>query len=477
MTKRGSDFGPPPDGLTDADVDAYAATVRDLPRYDHNSQFAPASPTDRDDPYNAYITPFTAESADDGPLDHLEVAVKDNLAVRGVPMTAGTDAIAFRPGYDATVVERLRCAGATLTGTTNMDALAFGTTGESSAHGRTENPNAGGQVPGGSSSGSAAAVAGGLVDAALGTDTGGSVRIPASLCGVVGFKPTQGFVSRHGLAPLAPSLDHVGALALDVSTATDLVEAIAGSDIADPTTIQAPSPDAVELTSNLKTPPADLSIGIVEEFVQASTDGVRSVIRSAVSDAEAAHDWEVESVSLPDYDAATVVNDAQTLMEFADLLLLDGHLLGTGPWYDKSWCGAVRKFRERDLPVNDRVKKMLHLGLRLLQDHRSSLYVRAWEARRRFSGQVADAFEQVDALVTPTTPMVAPAFGDVPDEVTVLDTLRNTAPFNNTGQPCFSVPCGRTAEGPVGLQITTPAGTDAFTARVARAFEEAINAE
>ncbi|WP_458204559.1 amidase [Haladaptatus sp. NG-SE-30] len=471
------DFGTLPDGLTDDEIESYAAELLELARYESTSRFACATPTNRDDPYNAYVTPFTADSADGGSLSHLEIAVKDNLAVQGVPMTVGTDGIAFQPDDDATVVERLRRSGVILTGTTNMDALAFGTTGEFSSHGRTENPNAPGYVPGGSSSGSAAAVAGGLVDAALGSDTGGSVRIPASFCGIVGFKPTYGLVPRHGLAPLAPSLDHVGVLASDVMNATTVAEAIAGFDSADYTTIQAPTSDAVDLTSNLEIAPEELRIGIVTEFMNAATDNVRAAVRRTVSEVKTVCNCTVESVSLPDYETATLVNDAQTVMEFADLLSFDGHLLGAGSWYDKSWCRAVREFRDRGVLIDDRIRRLIYLGLRLLQEHGSSLYVHTWEARRRFSEQVADVFEQVDVLVTPTTPMVAPAFGEVPENVDVLSTLQNTAPFNNTGHPCFSIPCGHANGRPIGLQITTPIGADAFAARVAQMFEKVTDVE
>jgi Asp-tRNA(Asn)/Glu-tRNA(Gln) amidotransferase A subunit family amidase len=471
------DFGRPPDSLTDEEVDAYAADVWALSRHESDSQFAPASPIDREDPYNAYVTPFTAESADHGPLSHLEMAVKDNLAVRGVSMTAGTDTIDFRPREDATVVDRLRQSGAVLTGTTNMDALAFGTTGEFSGHGRTDNPSAEGYAPGGSSSGSSAAVAGGLVDAALGSDTGGSVRIPASFCGIVGFKPTYGLVSRHGLASLAPSLDHVGVLASNVETATEVIETIAGRDIADPTTVQAPRSDEVDLTFSIESVLDSLRIGVVEEFMDAATDGVRSTVWRAVTDVETAYDCTIEGVSLPSYETTTLVNDAQTVMEFADVLSFDGHTLGTGSWYDESWCEALREFRDQGIPVDDRIRHLIHLGRQLLEEHEPSLYVRTWEARRRFSEQVREAFKCVDVLVTPTTPMVAPAFGEVGENIDVLDTLQNTAPFNNTGQPCLSVPCGHTDGRPVGLQLTTPAGTDAFTACIAQLFEEVTNGE
>ena len=468
---RDAGVGDPPDDLTADDVDDYARRIRDLPRRESTPRFPPAVPIERDDPYNAYVTPFEAESANSGALAGLRVAVKDNLAVRGIPMTAGTDAVAFRPEADATVVERLRRAGATLTGTANMDALALGTTGERSAHGRTENPAAPGRVPGGSSSGSAAAVAGGLADAAIGTDTGGSVRIPASFCGVVGFKPTHRLVSRRGLAPLAPSLDHVGALAGDVSTAAKVIEAVAGADPLDPTTLHAPAPDAVDLTSTVESPPEDLTLGLVAEFAEAATDDVRRTVEDALSEVAADRGYAVETVSLPDHEAATLVNDAQTIVEFAAALSFDGHLVGVGPWYDESWADAVGAFREAGVPTNHRARRLLHLGRRLLDDDGPALYARTWDARQRFAGQVRAALDRVDALVTPTATMVAPAFGEVGAGVSVADTLQNTAPFDNTGHPCVSVPCGRVDGRPVGLQVTTPLGTDALAARVARVFE------
>jgi Asp-tRNA(Asn)/Glu-tRNA(Gln) amidotransferase A subunit family amidase len=475
--EHADDFGDPSNGLTDADVDAYATDVRELPTDDRDSPFPPAVPTDRDDPYNAYVTPFVAESADRGPLRDVRIAIKDNLAIGGVRMTAGTDAIAVRPDEDARVVERLRRAGGTLTETTNMDALALGTTGESSAHGRTKNPVVPDHVPGGSSSGSAAAVAGGLIDAAIGTDTGGSVRIPASFCGLVGFKPTRRLVPRSGVAPLAPSLDHVGVLASDVETAAAVVETIGGGDRANPATIRAPAPGAVDFTSTMTIPPTDCTIGIAEEFVDAATTAVGSTVRRAVSTVATARDYSVELVSIPDYDGAWLVNDAQTLMEFADVLSLDGRLVGAGAWSGDPWPDAVRGLLEHGLPSNDHVRGSIDLGRRLLDRHGRPLYTRAWAARHRFYGQVDSAFESVDVLATPTTPLVAPAFGAVPGTVDVRETLRNTAPFNNTGQPSISVPCGRTRGVPVGLQLTTPHGTDAFAARVARVFEAVLDVE
>lgn len=465
------DFGSRPPTLSADDVEAYADAVRRLPGSDADPAFPPATPANRDDPHNAYVTPLTAESASEGPLSDLSVAVKDNLAVRGVPTTAGTDVLAVRPEGDATVVERLRRAAATLTGTTNMDALALGTTGEWSAHGRTENPAASGRVPGGSSSGSAAAVAGGLVDAALGTDTGGSVRIPASFTGVVGVKPTYGLVSRRGLAPLAPSLDHVGVLASDVATAAAVLETVAGADIADPATFGAPSSGAVDLTSDLTDRPSTLWLGVVEEFVEDAAAEVRSTVREAVSAVGERGDVTVRTVSLPDYETATLVNDAQTVMEFAALLGWGGHLPGTGRWLDAGLSEALAGLRRRGVPVNDRARRLIHLGRDLLCDDGPSLYGRTWAARRRVAAQVASAFDGVDALVTPTTPTVAPAFGAVPDEVEVRDTLRNTAPFNDTGHPSVSVPCGSADGRPVGLQVTTPLGADALALRVARAVE------
>ena len=255
----------------------------------------------------------------------------------------------------------------------------------------------------------------------------------------------------------------------------EVVEAVAGADPNDPATIYTPAPDRVDLTATIGTPPTNCTIGVVQEFVDAATTPVESVVRRAVSSVATARDYSIETVSLPATDAATLVNDVQTVIEFADVLALDGRLVGSGAWHADAWRDAVRDLREHGLPATDHIRRSIHLGRRLLDRHGRSLYARAWTARRRFRGQVRDAFERVDALITPTTPLIAPEFGAVPETMAVRETLRNTAPFDTISQLSISLPCGRVGGAPVGLQVTTPAGTDAFTARIARVFERVLD--
>jgi Asp-tRNA(Asn)/Glu-tRNA(Gln) amidotransferase A subunit family amidase len=382
------------------------------------------------------------------------VAVKDNVAVRGVAMRAGTTALSVEQDRDATAVARLRDAGATLAGTTAMDALAFGTTGELAPE-RVANPNAAGRVPGGSSAGSGAAVAGDLVEAALGTDTGGSVRIPAAHCGVVGVKPTYGLVPRTGVAPLAPSMDHVGVLARDVETAAGVLGAVAGPDPGDPTTFTASSWDPEAPLDPLERTPR---VGLVEEAIEGTGDAVTDVVTGALERADAS----VESVSLPAYGETPRINDALTLLEFASLLAGNGTCY-RGP---SGWNEALA--RARDLPLPDPVREMAALGTALADE--PDLRERAWSARARFCRVVAERFadSDLDVLVTPTTPTTAPERGAVSTLADVYETLRHTAPFDLTGSPAVSVPVGAVEGRPVGLQVVAPLGRDRLALRVAR---------
>ncbi|MFB6362414.1 MAG: amidase, partial [Halobacteriales archaeon] len=258
-----------------------------LPELSHGAdtyRVEPSSP--EEDPRNAWLSRFRLERADaDGPLADADVAIKDNTCVAGAPLTNGSRAFeGFVPDGHAAVVDRLLAAGATLVGKTNMDELAFGPTSETSAFGAVENPRVPDHVAGGSSSGSAAAVAAGEVDLALGTDTGGSIRIPASYCGIVGLKPTYGRVPLHGVTPMAGSLDHVGPLAPDVRTAAAGYAAMAGR----------PDP-AEELTAGLD----GVTIGIADRcFADPVADDVEALVRSAV-DSMAEAGAELVSVELP----------------------------------------------------------------------------------------------------------------------------------------------------------------------------------
>lgn len=451
-------------------VDDYLDRIRALPEDSVAGAFPPVQPQDRADPLDAFATTFIADAPVDGPLSDLDIAVKENIAVGGVETTCGTDCFSWVPDVDAIVVERLRAAAASLVGTTDMDPFAFGTTGEWSARGPAENPAAEGHVPGGSSSGSAAAVAGGEVDAALGTDTAGSVRIPAAFCGVVGFKPTYGFVPAEGVVDLSPSNDHVGVFGRDVRTAARLFEAIAGRTPTRPETLA--GPHRLSFLDDLDRQPPRLRIGIPEPFMAAADQPVEATVERAITTCITELDADTEAVSFPEAAAAVTANDAQTVMEFADLLDR-GQPLGTGR--EAGLRAALRRVSKRIAELPDRVQRAVETGRGLL-DAAPDAYGRTWDARRRAIRRQQSLFADLDVLALPTTPMVAPEFGKVPSNggPTVLDTVHNTAPFNATGAPAVTVPCGEVDGLPVGLQLVAPPGGDGFLLRVAESVERAL---
>jgi aspartyl-tRNA(Asn)/glutamyl-tRNA(Gln) amidotransferase subunit A len=450
-------------------VDHYLDRIRSLPEDSVAGAFAPPEPQDRADPHDAFAATFIADAPLEGPLAGLELAVKENLAVGGVTTTCGTDCFEWTPTVDAVAVERLRAAGTAIVGTTDMDPFAFGTTGELSARGRTQNPAIDGHVPGGSSSGSAAAVAGDEVDAALGTDTAGSVRIPASFCGVVGYKPTYGMVPTEGVVDLSPSNDHVGVLARNVRTAAQVLEAIAGRESVRPESLTAPS--RLSFVEDLDRDPPRLRLGVPSEFTEAAAPAVEAEIESAVTTCAVELDAEVGSVTFPEAEAAVDANDAQTVMEFA-ALLEHGGLLGAGQPADLRT--ALRRANGRLDALPDRIRDLIETGRGLLRE--TDAYGRTWDARRRAIRRQQALFTEADVLVTPTTPIPAPSFGAVPGEggVSVLDTVENTAPFNATGAPAVSVPCGEVDGRPVGLQLVGPPGSDGYLLRVAQSVERAL---
>lgn len=419
-----------------------------------------------DDRYNSVRFTF-ATTRERGPLADLDVGVKDNLAVAGVPMTCGSGGLSFTPSYDATAVRRLREAGANLTATTNMDEFAYFATGEFCAHGCVENPRVEGCVPGGSSSGSAAAVAGSLLDCALGTDTGGSVRIPATFCGIVGFKPTYRSVSRFGLANLAPSLDTVGPLATTVDDASRVLDTITGHDVRDPSTFV--SPTGSNVTTAPESEPSNLVVGTVEESLDCSEEGVVETVRGALDGLES-RDVTVKDVSLPAYDQTTSVGLGIISFEFARVLANGGHVYGAGTGSTEEWRTAVVDMVEEGR-YSDAVRDNLVVYSALDEATDGRLYVGAQNARRRFTADVLTALEDVDALVTPTTPITAPEFGTATGADDIRTIIANTIPFNLTGNPAVSVPCGASDGKPVGLQIVTGWHEEAVGALLGRIVE------
>ncbi|WP_191965914.1 MULTISPECIES: amidase [Haloferax] len=427
---------------------------------------SPTSIAAGDDPYNAFRYQFEFGGGS-GHLVGLDVAVKENIVVAGVPTTCGSPGFEYEPPYNATVVERLRNAGASLVGTTNMDEFAFFTTGETCAHGRIENPVAEGCVPGGSSSGSGAAVAAGIVDAALGTDTGGSVRIPASFCGVVGVKPTHQTVSRFGVVDLSQSLDHVGPLASDVETAARVLEVIAGPDANDPSTRGSPQPR--QYVGSLGDGVEDFHVGVVSEAMNTSEPGVVEAIETTLDklrDAGAT----VEETSLPGYEMASAVVGSIAGLEFASFVGKNGASYATGTGTTEPLRAALAAANE-DGAFGENVVQMLVTN-GVLADGDGTEYVAAKGLQRMFTQTVCDALETYDVLVTPTTPVTAPEFGTIEGIEGLLRTVENTAPFNCSGHPAISVPTEGVDGKPVGIQFVANWNDEETAFRVAQTIEQ-----
>jgi aspartyl-tRNA(Asn)/glutamyl-tRNA(Gln) amidotransferase subunit A len=420
----------------------------------------PADPTPTG-PGNALLATYDEprRERETGPLAGLTVGVKDNLAVAGLATTCGADAVGFTPGTDASPVERLLGAGAAVLGKTNMDALALGPSGEFSDYGPVENPRAPDRVPGGTSSGSGVAVAAGAVDAALGTDTGGSVRIPAACCGVVGSKPTHGLVPRDGLVAFAPSLDTVGPLAGSVADAARTLAATAGPTPRDPT------------ASAVSLPPADrwldapdpLTVGLPDAFFAATADPTATAVRAAVADADGLR---AEPVALE----PGAVAEAYLVLgaaEFVWYLDQGGTVRGLSPGAEDGLGRAVAALRRADL--GDHVARRLLPAAYLDATTEGGAYRRARREATAFDRRCRAALSGVDALVTPTIRCPPPERGRTDSTEAMLSLLGNTAPFNLSGHPAVSVPVAGPAGDalPAAAQVVTPRFADPLAHAVA----------
>lgn len=426
----------------------------------------PFRPQGDENQYNEWITRFNfsrAEATSD--LDDFDVAVKDNMCVRGVEMTCGSRAFeGFVPGDHAEVVHRLLDAGATIVGKTNMDELAFGPTSETSAFGPTANPANTDHVAGGSSSGSAAAVAAGEVDLALGSDTGGSVRIPASYCGIVGIKPTYGLTPFYGVAELAYSMDHIGPLAHDVETAAHGLDVVA-----DPIPGAARASFAADIGLDVD----ELTIGIEDRYFEAYvSDSVERTVRDAI-DTLADGGAEVRSVDIPTLDYSREAWWGIAPAEFAAAYATNA----TGLWrtgrVEPSLATAtarVRRASSRYLGAN--IKEMLALGHHLNVTHDGYHYVRARNLRARLKREFDAVLDDVDILAAPSTPTTALEIGGF-DRGTTPPVNWNTHPTNLTGHPSVSLPCGDVDRLPVGLQFIGAWHDDATVVDAAYSFERA----
>ena len=418
-----------------------------------------------------------AAGDDPGPLAGVPVALKDNMCTRGIPTTCSSRILeGWKPPYDATVVTRLRAAGAVAVGKTNLDEFAMGSSTENSAFGPTRNPLDPTRVPGGSSGGSAAAVAAGFAALAIGSDTGGSIRQPAAFCGLVGMKPTYGAVSRYGLVAFASSLDQIGPFAADVADAALLFDLIAGHDPLDSTSIADFTPGA---TPALDRGVDGLRIGVVRELSggEGSVEGIAPDVvartREAVAALEAAGAT-VEEVSVP---SSTLGLSAYYLVAPAEassnLARYDGVRYGLR--VDAPTTGEMNT-ATRTAGFGPEVKRRIMLGTYALSaGYYDAFYGKALKVRTMMLREFAAAYERVDVLITPTAPTTAFPLGErTADPMTMYVNDVCTIPSNLTGQPALSVPFGTGDDGlPVGVQVLAPALGDDLTFRVGAVLEAA----
>ncbi|MFB6156462.1 MAG: amidase [Haloferacaceae archaeon] len=427
----------------------------------------PVRPGPDEDPHNAWLQRFDLRRPGDGPLSGLDVAIKDNTCVRGVEITCGSRALeGFAPAGHAAVVDRVLDAGGRIVGKTNMDELAFGPTSETSAYGATLNPRDRDHVAGGSSSGSAAAVAAGEADLALGTDTGGSVRIPASYCGIVGLKPTYGRVSLHGIVELAYSMDHAGPLARDVETAAVGLDAFADDPPARGDSYAGAVGDVA---------PEDLTVGVSEAAYRTHVSAaVEGTVRDEVAALESAG-AEVVDVEIPPLAHSRPGWWGIAPVEFAAAYLTNGVGLWRHGRAEESLTAALTRLRRSDSRhLGTNVKEMLALGAHLLTTHDGYHYARARSYRAVLREAFDDALADVDILVGPGTPTTAQEVDGFERGVTPPVNW-NTHPTNLTGHPSVVLPCGEDDDGlPVSLQFVAPWGAERDLLAAAAAYERDV---
>ncbi|MEF8820728.1 MAG: Asp-tRNA(Asn)/Glu-tRNA(Gln) amidotransferase subunit GatA [Halovenus sp.] len=404
--------------------------------------------------HNGYITEEEI-AGEDGPLAGKTVAVKDNISTEGVRTTCGSAMLEeYVPPYDATVVDNLLDAGATIPGKTNMDEFGMGTTTETSAFGPVENPAAPGHVPGGSSGGSAAVVAAGDADLALGTDTGGSVRCPAAFCGVVGIKPTYGLVSRYGLIAYANSLEQIGPIAPTVEDAAELLEVIAGPDERDGTTHDARDHGTdYEFAAAADGDVEGLEIGVPTELLDGAEDAVVEQFWAAIAELEE-QGASYHEVSLPSLEHAVEAYYVIAMSEASsNLARFDGVRYGKSGGYDGNWNESFARSREEGF--GEEVKRRILLGTYALSaGYQDKYYKKAQDARAWVQQDFDEAFEDADVLASPTMPITPFEMGEsLDDPLKMYLADANTTPVNLANLPAISVPVGDDSGLPVGLQI------------------------
>ncbi len=413
-----------------------------------------------------------AAGRDPGPLAGVPIALKDNMCTRGIPTTCSSRILeGWRPPYDATVVTRLAAAGAVFVGKTNLDEFAMGSSTENSAFGPTFNPHDVTRVSGGSSGGSAAAVAARFAAASLGSDTGGSIRQPAALCGVVGVKPTYGTVSRYGLVAFASSLDQIGPFTHDVRDAALLLETISGHDPLDSTSIPQPP---LQLLGEIDRGVAGLRIGRITDLPGGSEPEVEQRLAEAF-EALAAAGATIVDVELPSLKygltAYYLIAPAEAS---SNLARYDGVRYGSR--VEAADTNAMY-MATRAAGFGDEVKRRIMLGTYALSaGYYDAYYGKALKVRRLISDDFARAYERADVILTPTSPIVAfPVGSKVDDPLSMYLCDVFTIPTNLAGHPAMSVPFGTGAHGlPVGVQVLAPTLGEPVMFRVAAELERGV---
>ena len=408
------------------------------------------------------------------PLTGIPVLIKDNMCTQGIPTTCSSKMLEnFVPPYDATVVEKLNDCGAVMVGKSNMDEFAMGSSNEHSAFFPTHNPWDLSRVPGGSSGGSATAVAAGEAIYALGSDTGGSIRQPAGFCSVTGLKPTYGRVSRYGLVAFASSLDQIGPLTQDVNDCALVLNAIAGYDSRDSTSVPSPTPDYTQcLTGDIK----GLRLGVPREyFVEGMQAGVETTMRTAINKLEELG-ARVDEVSLPHTRYALAAYYIIAPSEaMANLARYDGVKYGFS-YPDAATMWEVME-KTRQYGFGPEVKRRIMLGTYALSaGYYDAYYVKAQKVRTLIRREFDEVFEKLDALVTPTSPTVPFKIGekvDDPMQMYLSDVC--TLPINIAGVPAISIPAGFADGLPIGMQIIGKPFSEETLLKIAHPYQQATD--
>ncbi len=421
------------------------------------------------DKINAYISVIEDFEEKDSLLKGLPIAIKDNIMLKGTKTTCASKMLSsYESIYDATVIEKLKVAGANFIGKTNMDEFAMGSSCETSYFGPVKNPWDKKCVSGGSSGGSAASVASGLAIASLGSDTGGSIRQPASFCGVVGLKPTYGRVSRYGLVAFASSLDQIGPITRDVQDACLLLNIIAGFDPKDSTSVNVDVPD---YTSFLSEDLTDIKIGVYESALESVSSDIALSIENAI-DTYKKLGAKIVKVDLPyikyaisDYYILACAEASSNLARF------DGVKYG---YRSNAQDLEDMYVNTRSEGFGSEVKRRIMLGTYVLSSgYYDAYYVRALRLRNLIKKDFDNAFSKVDTIILPTTPTEAFKIGEVTKPLDMYLSDMFTIPANLAGLPAISIPCGLSKNNlPLGLQILSNSFREDILLKVAYAFEQ-----